>query len=421
MKLYIKKNFIINLIGIVLLKLSLDYIYIIFISKIFAYEGFYLNINISKYIESWIALIIIFILLKRLEKHILYITLLLIYILLIIPTITLYGLRDEPSWAFYSMIIPYIIMLLLISTKKVKLRYIAHSKAIAIIISVIVVGVVLIHYILSGGLSHINFDLSKVYELRESDYGISSNSGVFGYINSWATKVFNIFLISIAFLKKKYFYAIIFIFIQVLLFALSGHKIVLFSLILLVGLYFIDKAKNQYTIIIYGILIFILLLLGYFYIFNEIILPSILLRRTFFLPSYLNYVYLDYFSSNPHIYWSNSILKYFISYPYNVAPEFVIGSYLGHPAMGANTGIFGSGYMHLGIIGILIYSFVMVLILNLVQQFQKLPKWLINSIMLIPLLSAFISSDLLVSILTHGIFVSLLVLYLYSASSKKGV
>ncbi len=88
------------------------------------------------------------------------------------------------------------------------------------------------HYILSGGLSHINFDLSKVYELRESDYGISSNSGVFGYINSWATKVFNIFLISIAFLKKKYFYAIIFIFIQVLLFALSGHKIVLFSLIL---------------------------------------------------------------------------------------------------------------------------------------------------------------------------------------------
>lgn len=416
MNLYkIPKYIIWDIVGIILFKIVLDYSYISFIVPIYDYMGFTLDFNIIKYIEGWGIYIILYLLLIKNKNHVLYMGLLISFLLLIPPTITLYSFKNEPSAFFYSMIIPYAIMLLFISTKKVKLYYVSHSKMIAIIVSILVVFIVFLHYFTTVGLNHINFDLSKVYELRRSKVGIESNEGIFGYLNSWTTKVFNIFLIAIALLNKKYFLVSLLVIVQITIFGFSGHKEVLFSLLLIFGLFFFDKVKHSSTIIIYSFIIFIILLLIYFQVFNEPMLPSILIRRVFFVPSHLNYVYFEYFSSHEYIYWSNSILKNFIDYPYSVAPVFVIGGYLGYPNMAANTGIFGSGYMQLGLIGIIIYVLILTLLINLVNQFNKLPLWFINAILLMPMLTIFISSDLLTSLLTHGFLVAIIILYLYSS------
>ena len=164
----------------------------------------------------------------------------------------------------------------------------------------------------------------------------------------------------------------------------------------------------------------IVFLLLYFYIFQELLLPSILIRRVFFVPANLNYVYFEYFSIHDHIYWSNSILKYAIDYAYDVSPVFVIGEYLGDSTLAANTGVFGSGFMHLGIYGIILYMLLITFLINLIQQFNKLPIWLINAILLMPLLTIFISADLPTALLTHGMLIGLGLLYLYSTPAKKG-
>jgi hypothetical protein len=148
-------------------------------------------------------------------------------------------------------------------------------------------------------------------------------------------------------------------------------------------------------------------------------LPSILLRRSFFVPAHLNYIYFEYFSDHEYLYWSNSVLKFFFDYPYDISATHVIGRYLGNSEMAANTGIFGSGYMHFGIIGIFIYVFIVSLLINLINQFNSLPIWLINTIVLMPLLVLFSSSDLFTTLFTHGLLVSIFTLYMYSGKEVK--
>ena len=421
MRLYqVEKYIIFDIIGIILFKIILDYSYISFVVPYYEYMGFTLELNLIKYFEGWVVYILIFLLLNRHKNHILYMNILISFLLLIVPTITLYAFKNEPSAFFYSMILPYIGMLLGITTKRIQLYYFPHGKKIAIIFSFLMVFIVFIHYLTTVGIGNINFNLSKVYDLR-NEYGLVNSEGIFGYLNSWVTKVLNIFLIAVALLHRKYLLVILFVIIQILLFGFSGHKAVLFSLLLLGGLYLFDKVKHLSTIIIYSALGVISLLLIYFYMSEELMLPSILIRRTFFVPSNLNYVYLEYFSSYDHIYWANSILKNVFTYPYEVSPVLVIGDYLGKPDMVANTGILGSGYMHLGIIGIILYMFIITILINLIHQFNKLPAWFINAIILMPFLTVFISSDLPATFLTHGLLISVIILYLYSTPETKGI
>lgn len=410
----IEKYIIWDIIGIVLFKIILDYAYTSFVSPYFDYMGLTLDFNIIKYCEGWIVYLVLFLLLSRHKDHVLFMTLLISFLLLIVPTVTLYAFKNEPSSFFYSMMIPYAGMLLIISTKRISIYYLQYGKQIAIGFSLLMVSIVFIHYLTTVGFGHINFNLYKEYELRSSVYGLASNSGLFGYFNSWVTQVFNIFLISISLLYRKYLFIFLSIFIQILFFGFSGHKAVFFSLILIIGLYIFSQVKHYSTIIIYSMLGSIILLLFYFYIFQELLLPSILIRRAFFVPANLNYVYLDYFSSHDYIYWSNSILKYIFTYPYEVSPVFVIGEYLGDSTLAANTGVFGSGYMHLGTFGIILYLLIVAMLINFIQQFNKLPNWIINSIVLMPILTIFISSDLPTALLTHGTIVGILILYFYS-------
>jgi len=75
--------------------------------------------------------------------------------------------------------------------------------------------------------------------------------------------------------------------------------------------------------------------------------------------------------------------------------------------------------MHLGIVGIIIYMILLSFIINIIQQFNKLPIWFINAIVLMPLLTLFISSDLPTTLFTHGYLVAIIILYLYSAPNTK--
>ena len=414
----IHKETIINIIGIILFKLILDFSYIDFVVPYYGYMGFDIYFDLFTYLEGWFWTLIPFLLLLRHKEHNLYSILLLSFLLLLVPTTTLYAFNNEPAVSFYSMVLPYTAMLLALSTKRVRIYYFPYGKKLAIGIALFMVMIVLAHYILTVGLGHINFNLSKVYELRKSEYGLASNAGLYGYFNPWVTKVFNLFLISVALLRKKYLFALLFVAIQILLFGLSGHKSVLFSLLLLGGLYLFDKFKHQTAIIIYSLTALIGIVLIYFYLFSNPILPSILIRRVFFVPTLLNYVYMDYFTAHDFLYWSNSLLKNIFLYPYNVSPVFVIGAYLDRPDMAANTGLFGSGYMQLGIFGIILYTFIVTVLINLIQQFQQLPKWMINAIVLMPMLSLFISSDLPTALLTHGLLIAVVILYLYSTPEK---
>jgi len=406
---------IIDIIGIVLFKILLDFSYVYFVSPIFEYDGFTLDFKLLNYIEGWITYLLLYIYLKRNQNNILYITLQISFLLLIPSSTTLYAFKGENSFSFYVIIISYVFFLSLLTEKKLKFIFIKNTKILIILVSICTTSVVLWHYIAVVGFTNINFDISKVYILRE-EFGALNNKGLFGYLNGWTIKVFNLFLVAWTIHTKKYKLFLLFVLFQISFFGLSGHKTVFFALFLLLGLFILDKYKNYSTILIYVFLSIISLLLIYYFLTNELQLPSTILRRGFFVPVNLNYVYLDFFVNHEHIYWSNSILKSFIQYPYDDQITHIIGAYLGYPNMGANTGIIGSGYMQMGIPGIFIYMTLMSFFINIINSFNSLPRWFVNSVVLMPILTAFISSDLLTTFFTHGLLVSMIVLYLYGSN-----
>ena len=104
----------------------------------------------------------------------------------------------------------------------------------------------------------------------------------------------------------------------------------------------------------------------------------------------------------------------FLTYPYDISLTHVIGQYIGYEGMGANNGYVSSGFAHAGYFGVLFYSFILGLLLKLINDmtYDKLPLWFSISISIGPLRTVLINSDLFTSMLTHGLFISLIIIFL---------
>ena len=85
---------------------------------------------------------------------------------------------------------------------------------VAIIISSLFVIFLIFWYYISG--VYFNLDLSKVYDLRVFNSNLSSK-GIFAYTNGWTYNIFNMFLLSVALLKRKTILVILILCIQIYL------------------------------------------------------------------------------------------------------------------------------------------------------------------------------------------------------------
>jgi hypothetical protein len=157
----------------------------------------------------------------------------------------------------------------------------------------------------------------------------------------------------------------------------------------------------------------------FFVVFDNIWLAAFFIIRVFFIPSMLTFAYCDFFSSKGFIYWSDSITSRFIDYPYNLDPPRLIGNFLGLEAS-ANNSFLSTGYMHAGIFGVAFYSFIFALLLIFIDNLKYEDKkiWISLAFIFTPMFTAITSSDLFVALLTDGILLSTLLLYLFRKSKK---
>jgi hypothetical protein len=258
------------------------------------------------------------------------------------------------------------------------------------------------YFISTGG--KMVWSFSQVYAFRDS-YGDASQAGIFGYLNSWAAKIFSVILLAWSLQKKKLLITLFVMLLIILLFALSGHKGVLKGVLLVFFFYFLCKYSNTRLVLAGAFMLFLLSIVIITHVFDSTMLGSLLLRRLLFVPALLNFKYLEFFSNNEFVYWSNSILKSFVDYPYHIRPVEVVGEYLGNEGMAANTGFLANGYMHAGYLGVALYTAIAIVIFNIINGFsQKIESYFILSIAFIPINVLFVSADLFAAVLTHGLF-----------------
>lgn len=395
--------------------LNLSYYYVI--SRYFAYEGYTLNPNILKLIESiFLTILIVIIVPFRIKKPSDFL-INLFFLIPILPTLSLYWLRNDFRAYTYMVIVSFIIINIVRAAPKVKFSQLRCGKCFSIAISFVVVIVVLTFMLYRGGLSYFNLNLIRVYQFRRK-VGAVIDTRLFSYINHWAYKVFNPVLISWSLYRRRYGLFVVFTGLQIVFFGISSHKSVLFYPFIIVAVFILLRRSNKmhaFPLSLSGVIITTSLIA---IVFEQFFPVSLLVRRALFVPARLNYAYYSFFSNEGFVYLSTAkVFRLFIDYPFAYPPPQMISLYLtGDANTWMSNGFLATSYMHFGFCGMVIFSFIVGLLLNIVDNLSKdrVPCWFSISLVVVPFFILFSGSDLTTTLLNHGLGLAIVMLWLLS-------
>lgn len=406
---------ILLLISLTIFRICLDLSYIFFVSYYFNYNGFDLNINIFKYISSWVFVFIFGLLISESINKPSDYFFMMAGLSLLLPLTSLYGLGNKPIQPLLVTMLALIFINFILKIKnplKIRPINVKNGQKVAFFISITAVIWLVIWYFYTGAYKYFNLNFSKVYEFRSASAELA-NRGLMAYISGWTYKVFIVFTLAYLLMKRHFGWVLLAIFVQIFYYGVSAHKSVLFTPFMVIGVWFYLTRFKTLLIMPLGFTCIILASYLPYLLFDNIMLPSMVIRRVFFVPAQLSFDYFNYFNKHDFIIWSNSIFSGLKSYPYELSLPKLIGEYNGSGAS-ANNGFISSGYAHYGYIGVLIYSFTFGIILRLLNYatYYGLPLWFVLAMTITPLRDALISSDLFTTLLTHGLIVALILLLL---------
>lgn len=399
----------------IVFRVVLDLSYVLFVSQVFEYQGYTLNYKPEAYALSWGVYVLSFYFISKTLIRVSDYFFILAVLAFMAPLSSYYGLSDKPFFPILMCTISLWVVYFFSRTRLLKTPYIPllkDGRYMALVLAGSGVLYLILWYFLSGAAFNLNFSLAKVYDYRVENAKLS-DVGFLAYLNSWTYQVFTIFLLSYFLHKRKLVPAVFIVFIQVFFFSVSAHKSILFYPFMIIGIWFYFKRFNGLSIVpilFSGVVGGALLC---YLVWDEVFFGSLFIRRVFYVPSWLTYGYFDFFYDNPHLYWSNSILSSYFSYPYSERITILIGQHLGSEGSG-NNGFISSGYAHAGILGIIIYSVIFGVVLRFIDStsLNRVPVWLSLCLTVVPLRSALLSSDLLTTLLTHGLLAAVILLML---------
>ena len=263
-----------------------------------------------------------------------------------------------------------------------------------------------------------NLDLTKVYDIRTQYKKIEIPLA--GYYFNWMGQVINVTFFALFIRKKKWIFAALIAVLQLLLFSSTGNKTFLFALPFALALMWVSSRKNPLFLVAVGMIALMILAMLSYLVVDDVWISSLFTRRMLLVPANLAFYYFDFFSSNGPIFLSHSIFRFFLNYPYPLKPPHLIAMvYYDKPDIAANNGIVGDAFMNFGFLGLFFWSILLVIILKLVDSCSKGKDIKIGiAVVALPVI-ALTNSALLTCLLTHGIFLALLLLYLLPKETVK--
>lgn len=401
-----------------LYRVSLELSYILFLSPWYEYAGFSLYFTAIKYAESWV---IYAVLLGVSQVHVrkpsdflaalglfFYIT----------PLLVFYSLADSERWMLYTVLVQFIFVLLTVRFVTVRYRGKKYGGVISKVLAWTTIAAATA-WILRLGIAHFNLDFDTVYDRREFA-NLGMYGGAMGYVVGWATGVAGVFLLLMGLRDRNFALVLAIIVLHVFWFGLTSHKSILFYPFLVLAVSSFLRRNPSTTMLPVCLAVVVTLSLAHFLITEELSVSDTLTRRIFFVPSYLTFVYVDFFDLHPKIFWSNSVFAAFIENPYDKHIPVVIGEYLGDFTVWANNSFYSMGYAHAGMFGILVYAIIAGALIKIVDAIAEagMPVWLATAAVTIPFHTLFTSSDLPTTFFTHGLGFAILLLWLLGGQAR---
>lgn len=361
---------------IILFRLSLDFLYVFVLkdysksSELLSTGIFNLEVNIAKYLLSWLVFLIFLVFLKRgillTRNKASEIIILGLFIMSFIPSISLFGLAnlDYEFLLYFTMFwaillgLTYLFCNIKYKHNKVTLKNsLLNSEKFKYIIWMSIVyifcfGVILISWKYSGLRLNLTLDSVKIYQLRsQAELGT-----ILDYFRNNAMYIVIPFAAIYCFQKRKWLLLCFLVWIQLLLYGIDNQKAALFILpVSILGYVFYKKyfiGLIPKFLVLGNIIIYIEAVIG-----KSTFLISTLLERIYYLPAILSNCYFEYFRDIPPVMPFVSLLEKMglvTNYQYKTGvPYLIADKFLNNPYISANTGMFGSAFSY-GIVGVIL-------------------------------------------------------------------
>lgn len=396
---------------------SLAFVYLWEIAPKFGYSGFETEISAIKLSLS-LALITILSasLSDRLSvRSFLWMFSIYIYVL---PALVLFSFGAAGYTYMFVTIIGFALIWLIsgLKVRRVKAANMAGPSILYIFIGAVILSIMV--FIAYGAHRYFSLRLFDVYLFRRD--AAESLPGLFGYVMSPVAKVVLPASLALSVYYRQRTILLLMVGLTVIYFGLSHHKSVLFAPFFVLGVFVFLERYGTQRFLRYAFLMAVML--GGFEIFiiqrvmnvdAVALYSSVILRRVFLIPPFLDNLYVEFFSENPFFYWATSKISFgLISTEYQMSAPFLIGkTYFGNPDMSANSGFIASGFSNGGVLGALVYAMIIgLLIAQLQGQGRTLGAPITIGISLIAVVSVITSTDLITALLTHGLLFTFAVL-----------
>jgi len=398
-----------GLFGIVLFRIFLDLNYRVVFSEHYGYMNFESQVTFWSYLISWIILLVPvgFILNQYLSERTFFANVVVLFYLFgFIPGTSLMAFMPM-DFSFVALFASYWFLLFFFSCSFKSVKTIVLPTKISKlvlygILLIISVSVIYVWWNYAGGriLNIFYYALDMRLEARTWELPT-----ILRYALTIAMKVLPFLLVYFLWQKKKIL-PILIILVILFNFSIGGNRSVLFYLLLALLGYWL---YNEKRIALYSwVLSFVSATSLLEYVVGESYrIGSLIMLRVLYFPALLNYMYYDFFSMHEFDYFRQSFLRHFgVTSPYKEPISTIIGAeYFNRPEMNANNGFFSDAYLNLGIIGIFIFPFLIVLLLKIIDATSR---GLNPKLLAVPILVVFgtiMSIPLTTALLTGGIIV----------------
>lgn len=256
-----------------------------------------------------------------------------------------------------------------------------------------------------------NLDFDLVYEFR---FDISDNMPIaLKYLMPLASGTLIGYLAAQSFHRRDFAGMFLIIITGVLFFGFSSHKSMLFNPLVAMTGYFLLKMPRPHLLIMLGLSVLAIITLTLPDDRNTL-LGSLFVNRTMFIPSQINFTYFDFFDKHSFMLWAESKISMGLAATELPMPVMnYIGEIMtGDSAISANTGWVANAYMNARIIGIVIYAAIIGAIFAAIDFWANVyGKQLVGAAFLVPVVALMLSADLLIVLLTSGLFVLLMIFH----------
>lgn len=410
-------KFLMHVLSYVLLMNVLVYAYLEYQVPIWGYIGYTADYAVDRHIISNVGTVLLALIIPMRMSGLTSFILALVASSMLASMLALYAARGYSTGYLASVLIFVLIVRLLAEHVRFRIPPRKSSTTPILLVSAGTYGVCLAWIAARGGLSNMNFDLSRIYLMRD-DASERYSVGLFAYLLSWGQKIFGTTVFALGIVKNSAFLISFVVLGHIFLFATLAQKSPLAMLVFVIAA--IAVAKYRPMVSLLNVLLISFIVAAIIIYENGAIEPlALIVMRVFFEPSGNSVFFFEFFSENKFTFFSTSFLKGIVDYPYDTNVFDLISMFrLGEARINPNVGILGTGYQHMGYFGLLFYAILAGLILATLETLGKgTPSWVPLAIAGPSMYIMFTSTDMTVALLTNGGIIAILMLFLWPTAN----